>query len=71
MSALDFLEFLEVMFGVFGVYLGIVAVAYVLFNVLLPLPFLSLSMLPYALWFLVAINLGLFLYEEVRDVIYI
>jgi hypothetical protein len=65
------LEFLEVLFGVLGVYLGIVTVAYVFFNVLLPLPLISMTMLPYALWFLVAVNLGLFLYEEVRDVIYI
>ena len=66
------LEFLEVLFGVLGIMLGALAIGNVFFNVTLPpLPFLSTTTLLYTLWFLVVINLGLFLYEEVRDVIYI
>jgi len=66
------LEFLEVLFGVLGIVLGALVVGNVFFNVVLPpLPFLTTTTLLYTLWFLVAINLGLFLYEEVRDVIYI
>jgi len=66
------LEFLEVLFGVLGIVLGIWVAGHVFFNVALPpLPFLTTTTLLYTLWFLVAINLGLFLYEEVRDVIYI
>ena len=66
------LEFLEVLFGVLGIMLGALVIGNVFFNVALPpLPFLSTTTLIYTLWFLVVINLGLFLYEEVRDVIYI
>jgi len=66
------LEFLEVLFGVLGIMLGAFAIGNVFFNVALPpLPFLPTTTLIYTLWFLVVINLGLFLYEEVRDVIYI
>jgi hypothetical protein len=66
------LEFLEVLFGVLGIVLGALVTGHVFFNVALPpLPFLTTTTLSYTLWFLVAINLGLFLYEEVRDVIYI
>ena len=66
------LELLEVLFGVLGIMLGALVIGNVFFNVALPpLPFLSTTTLLYTLWFLVAINLGLFFYEEVRDVIYI
>ena len=66
------LEFLEVLFGVLGIVLGILAIGNVFFNVALPpLPFLSTTTLMYTLWFLVAINLGLFFVEEIRNVIYI
>jgi hypothetical protein len=66
------LEFLEVLFGVLGIMFGALVIGNVFFNVALPpLPFLSTTALLYTLWFLVVINLGLFLYEEVRDVIYI
>jgi len=66
------LEFLEVLFGVLGIVLGALVIGHVLFNVAFPsLPFMTTTTLLYTLWFLVAINLGLFLYEEVRDVIYI
>jgi len=58
------------LFGLLGILLGILAVGHVFFGIALP-QFLSVATLMYALWFLVAINLGLFLYEEVRDVIYI
>ena len=66
------LDFLEVLFGVLGILGAVLVIGNVFFNVALPpLPFLTTTTLLYTLWFLVAINLGLFLYEEVRDVIYI
>jgi len=67
---MEALDFFEALFGILGILLGALAVGHVFFGVALP-QFFSVATLMYALWFLVAINLGLFLYEEVRDVIYI
>ena len=67
---MEALDFLEALFGVLGILLGALAVSHVFFGVALP-QFLSVIMFTYTLWFLVALNLGLFLYEEIRDVIYI
>jgi len=67
---MEALDFLETLFGVLGILFGALAVSHVFFGVALP-QFLSVIMLTYTLWFLVAMNLGLFLYEEIRDVIYI
>jgi len=67
---MEALDFFEALFGMLGILLGALAVGHVFFGVTLP-QFFSTTTLMYALWFLVAINLGLFLYEEIRDVIYI
>jgi len=67
---MEALDFFEALFGILGILLGALAVGHVFFGVALPQLF-SVTTLMYTLWFLVAINLGLFLYEEVRDVIYI
>jgi len=67
---MEALDFLEALFGILGILLGALAIGHVFFSIALP-HFFTVTMLMYALWFLVAINLGLFLYEEVRDVIYI
>jgi len=61
------LDFFEALFGMLGILLGALAVGHVFFGVALP-QFFTVTMLICALWFLVVINLGLFLYEEVRDV---
>jgi predicted RND superfamily exporter protein len=66
---MEALDFLEALFGILGILFGVLAVGHVFFGLALPL--FTVATLMYALWFLVAINLGLFLYEEVRDVIYI
>ena len=67
---MEALDFFEALFGILGILFGALAVGHVFFGLALP-QFFSATTLMYALWFLVAINLGLFLYEEVRDVIYI
>jgi hypothetical protein len=67
---MEALDFLEALFGLLGILLGALAVGHVFFGLALP-QFFTVITLMYTLWFLVVINLGLFLYEEVRDVIYI
>jgi len=67
---MEALDFFEALFGILGILFGVLAVGHVFFGVSLP-QFITVTTLTYVLWFLVAINLGLFLYEEVRDVIYI
>jgi len=67
---MEALDFFEALFGILGILLGALAIGHVFFDVPLP-QFFTVTTLMYTLWSLVAINLGLFLYEEVRDVIYI